>query len=267
MIVSKTILQVFVLCLIVTGSAFSQQYDQQAEQQLVQLLNQERARAGLPSLKVDDRLTQAARAHSELMAQSKQLSHQLPGELPLQKRLAATNLRFNNDAENVAYDYSVPAAHEGLMNSPPHRANILSAKYNTVGIGVVHSGDVIWVTEDFSHRLQEYSVNEAQNAIVAAYERERRRASQPAARLVRLPQLRGMACAMARHDRLDSRAPLELPDVQAAVVYTESDPARLPANAVKMAHDPSVKRFAVGACFAASPQYPAGIWWVAVVFL
>ena len=75
-----------------------------------------------------------------------------------------------------------------------------------------------------------------------------------------------MACAMAQQGRLDSRTPLGLPEVDAAVAYTESEPSQLPPNAVKMAHDLSVKRFAVGACFADSAQYPTGVWWVVIVF-
>lgn len=268
MIVSKAIRNIlFVFLLVGALSAVAQQYDDQAEQQLEQMLNLERARAGLPSLKVDDRLTQAARAHSVLMAKAKQLSHRFPDEPPLPKRLAATNIRFSQDAENVAYDYSVQAAHEGLMLSPPHRANILSPKYNTVGIGVVRSGDVFWVTQDFANRLQEYSVGEAENAIIASWQRERQRAYRPAAQVVRMPQLRRMACAMAQQGRLDARAPLNLPDVQSAVVYTESDPAKLSASAAKVAHDTHITRVAVGACFADSERNPAGVWWVAMVFL
>ena len=268
MIVSKTSRNILFVFLLVSAScAVAQQFGDPAEQQLVDMLNLERARAGLPSLRVDDRLTQAARAHSELMAKAKQLSHQLPDEPPLPKRLAATNLRFNRDAENVAYDYSVPQVHEGLMQSPPHRANILSSQYNTVGVGVLRSGDVFWVTQDFAHRLQEYSVVEAENAILAGWQRERQHANRPAAQVVRIPQLRRMACAMAQQGRLDTRAPLNLPDVQVAVVYTEPDPAKLAANAAKMAHDTNITRVAVGACFADSEQYPAGTWWVAMVFL
>ena len=264
---SKILPRIFVACLLLCGLAIAQQYDPAAEQQLVQLLNLERARAGLPSLKLDDRLTQAARAHSQLMAQANQLSHQLPGEPVLSKRLAATNLRFDNNAENVAYDYSVQAAHDGLMNSPPHRANILSPDYNTVGIGVVRRGDVYWVTQDFAHRLQEYSVDEAEDAILAAWLRERKRAHLPPAEVVRIPQLRRMACSMAKNGRLDSRAPLALPNVESAVVYNEFDPSRLPNNGVRMAHDSTVKRIGLGACFAGNEQYPAGAWWVVMVFL
>jgi Cysteine-rich secretory protein family len=256
-----------VLVLLGALTAVGQQFDEQAESQLVQSVNLERARAGLPSLKVDDRLREAARAHSQLMAEAKQLTHQLPGEPPLSKRLAATNLRFNNDAENVAYDYSVPAVHDGLMKSPPHRANILGPQYNTVGIGVVRRGEVYWVTEDFAHRLQEYSVEEAENALLAAWQRERKGARLAPVQVVRMPQLRRMACDMAQRGKLDSRAPLALPNVEAAVVYTDSEPARVPASGVKMAHDSSVKQIGVGACFAGNEQYPAGTWWVAMVFL
>ena len=267
---TRRFLSIFIFALATTLSVavtVAQQFDDQAEQQLAQMLNLERARAGLPSLQVDDRLTQAARAHSVLMARAKQLTHQFPGEPPLPRRLAATNLRFNRDAENVAYDYSVQPAHDGLMKSPPHRANMLSPKFNTVGIGVLRAGDVFWLTQDFAHRLQEYSVDEAENAIIAGWQRERKHANRPAVQVVRIPQLRQMACAMAQQGRLDTRAPLKLPDVQSSVVYAEPDPAKLAANAVKMAHDTSITRVAVGACFADSEQYPAGIWWVAMVFL
>ncbi len=254
------------MCLLLGGGAAAQQYDQVAERQLVQLLNQERARQGLSSLKVDDRLTQAARAHSPLMAQAKQLSHQMPGEPGLSKRLAATKLRSNDDAENVAYDYSVPAVHDGWLHSPGHRENMLSPKYNVVGIGVVKSGDVYWVTADFAHRPEEYSVNDAENAIIAGWERERRRVRGAPAQVLRLPELRSLACNMAKRGSLDTRAALKLPGVESAVTYTQPDPQTLAPNAIKMAHDPGVKRFGVGACFGDGDKYPSGTWWVAMVF-
>jgi len=254
------------LFLFISIAASAQQFDASAEQQFVVLLNQERARAGLPRLNIDDHLTQAARRHSTLMAKSKQLSHQLRGELALQKRLADTGLRFDNDAENVAYDYSVDAAHKGLMNSPPHRENILSDKYNTVGVGVVWVGDVLWVTEDFAKRLESYSENDAENAIISSFLRERRRAHQSRAQVVRMSELQRLACSMAQHGKLDARAPLAINNVDSTVVYTAGDPAELPPNAIKMAHDPNVQRFSVGACFARTDRYPAGVWWIVIVF-
>ena len=263
---SKTILQVLVVSLLFASRAFTQQFDAHAEQQLVQLINQERARAGLPSLEVEDRLTQAAREHSALMVQAKQLSHQVGDEPKLSQRLAATGLHFNNDAENVAYDQNVEGAHIGLMHSPGHRENILSPKYNVVGVGVVRSGDMIWVTQDFANRLQEYSADAAENRIIAAWRQERRQANNRSTAAASVPQLRQMACAMGKRGQLDTRSPLKLPDVHSAVAYTESDPDILPSSAVKKAHDPFVRRIGVGACFAHGPKYPAGVWWVIMVF-
>ncbi len=263
---SKTILQVLVLCLLAAGRATTQQFDPHAEQELVRMTNQERARAGLPSLKVDDRLTEAARAHSAMMARQDKLSHRLPGEPALPNRLAAMNLRFDNDAENIAYDSAVEGAHIGLMHSPPHRANILSPRYNTVGVGVVRSGDMYWVTQDFAHRLQEYSANEAENAIVAAWQHERERAHEAPTPVLHMPQLRRMACAMARRGKLDTGSPLRLPNAQSAAAYTTADPAQLPSSAVQKARDGSVTRLGVGACFADGPKYPPGVWWVEMVF-
>jgi hypothetical protein len=248
------------------GLAPAQHFDAQAEQQLVRLINQERARAGEPALKVDDRVVKAAREHSALMAQAKKLSHQVGEEPKLSNRLAATGIRFNNDAENVAYDSDVEGAHIGLMHSPGHRENILSPLYNTVGVGVVRSGEVLWVTEDFANRMPEYSADEAESTIIAAWQRERRRANNPPTAVTRVPQLRRMACAMGKRGELDTRSPLGLPEVRSAAAYTQSDPATLPSNAVKKAHDPSVRRIGVGACFADGPRFPAGVWWVLMAF-
>src|SRR5438309_3828330 len=77
-------------------------YDSKAEQELFKLLNQERTKRGIPALQWNTKLQQAARAHSDLMAQHHELSHQFPGELPLRERLAAAGVRSDRDAENVA---------------------------------------------------------------------------------------------------------------------------------------------------------------------
>lgn len=142
-------------------SAAQATFDSTGEKELVGLINQERAREGLPPLAVDERLMQAARKHTELMVKHQKLSHQSEDEQPLQVRLADENLRSDRQAENVALEMDVAGVHAILMNSPPHRANILSAKYNAIGVGVMRSGDRLYVTEDFAHRLPDYSDLEA----------------------------------------------------------------------------------------------------------
>ena len=98
--------------------------DPSSAQQLFQLLNRDRAQAGLPPLAWDDGLAAAAQKHARLMADRSQLAHQFPGELPLQRRVTAVPLDLSG--ENVAIDVSIPEANTGFMHSPPHRANILS---------------------------------------------------------------------------------------------------------------------------------------------
>ncbi len=258
------------LLLILAPFALAQsgQFDPAAEQQLVQLVNQERAKAGLPALALDDHLTHAAREHTVLMAQHNTLSHEFPGEPKVSARLAATGLRFNNDGENVAMDSgTVQDVHHGLMHSPPHRANILSPKYNAIGIGVTRQGGAYWVTEDFAYRLPEVSANQAEELAAQSFVRARRQAHAPAVPRIVLPALRKMACSMESQGALNTRPALALPGVHYAIGYTQSQPQDLPASALRLAPDPGIRRFAVGACFGArGEKYPSGTWWMLMVF-
>lgn len=53
------------------------------------------------------------------------------------ERLQEDNIIFRKAGENLAYgQWSAIFAHEGLMNSPGHRANILEEDYEYLGIGV-----------------------------------------------------------------------------------------------------------------------------------
>src|SRR5215470_9011737 len=118
----------------------SQMFDQKAEQQLLEMANQARARVGAPPLKIDPGITLAARAHAGVMAQQQQLSHQFEGEPSLPHRLAsASALHFDRAGENIALDFGVEQAHEHLMHSPPHRENLLNAGYDVAGFAVVRS--------------------------------------------------------------------------------------------------------------------------------
>ncbi len=259
-------LSLFVALLAALSVAKAQDYDSAAEQELFKAVNAERARAGLPSVAWDDNLQRAAREHSRLMADAHQLSHQFSGEPTLPKRLAATGLRFNNDAENAAYDNTVEGAHTGFMHSPPHRANILNGKYNAAGIGVVRKGDLLWVTEDFAHKLESYSEQDARNAVVAAFERLRTAANLPRAGLVNVKGLSDMACNMAKNERLDTASPLGVPNARSAVVFNETEPDKLPSSAQKEARNTGIRSFATGVCFAKGEKYPSGAYWVVMVF-
>ncbi len=114
--------------------------DETAEARMLELLNQARSRAGLVPLAIDDTIRQIARAYSAEMFRGGFFSHvDLEGATPFD-RMRRGGAQFAAAGENLALAPTVDVAHEGLMNSPGHRANILNARFRRVGIGVVDGG-------------------------------------------------------------------------------------------------------------------------------
>jgi uncharacterized protein YkwD len=115
-----------------------------AERLLVDLVNRDRARHRLAPLEVDARVAGAARAYSREMSETGQVGHVSPISGSASDRLRASGVHGSVVLENVARAYGVHEAEEGLMNSPGHRANILSDRVTHMGMGVVigeeHSG-------------------------------------------------------------------------------------------------------------------------------
>lgn len=121
-----------------------------AESILLTAANRDRAAAGLQPLQWDTALAAAAHQHALRMAQMNTLSHQFPGEPPMQDRARQAGARFRLIAENVAEGPSVPGLHTQWMNSPPHRANLLDPALNAVGIAVVQGGNMLFAVEDLA---------------------------------------------------------------------------------------------------------------------
>jgi hypothetical protein len=252
--------------LTVTSGLSHAQADRASEQQMFTLLNQERTNRGLQPLVSDDRLVEAARQHTALMVQHKALSHQFDDEPRLQLRFANQELPSDQQGENVGFAKDALASHEGFMHSPEHRENILHPAYNAVGIGVIRSGDGIYVTEDFAHRIKEYSEPAAESAsqkAIADYAASRR--TQPPVRQP-LTQLRSMACDMARNDALNTKTPSAVPGVEEVFVWTTSDPESLPKGVKDILTRQVSSGYALGACFAPSVSRPGGVYWVVMVF-
>ncbi len=114
--------------------------DPQAESQLVALVNEERATAGLPGLTIDPRLIPVARQHSEEMFRLRYFGHQSPVSGSPFDRLDAAGIKYSRAGENLAYAQSVAVAHRGLMQSEGHRANILRPEFTRIGIGAISAG-------------------------------------------------------------------------------------------------------------------------------
>jgi uncharacterized protein YkwD/uncharacterized membrane protein required for colicin V production len=121
------------------GPLGSLEPDPEAEQRMLELVNAERAREGLRPLVFDDELRDVGREHSLEMFREGYFAHISPNTGSPFDRMRSAGIRFILAGENLAYAPNVQIAHEGLMNSPGHRANILRPEFGKVGIGVIRS--------------------------------------------------------------------------------------------------------------------------------
>ncbi len=110
------------------------------EKRMLNLVNSERAAAGLRPLAPDPELTEVARRHSADMFARGYFAHDTPDGLSPFDRMRADNIRFLTAGENLALAPTLPVAHIGLMNSPGHRANIMQKDFGRVGIGIMDGG-------------------------------------------------------------------------------------------------------------------------------
>jgi uncharacterized protein YkwD len=113
------------------------------EQELHHLINQARTSKGLGDLRLSERLSKIARAHSADMASGgKVLYHSC-----LTCRLDSWD--WSVAGENVGTAGAIGRVHRLFMQSPSHRANVLRSPFRTVGVGVVEKGGRLWVTQIF----------------------------------------------------------------------------------------------------------------------
>ena len=123
-----------------SAAASSAPVDLAPQEQMVLLINQRRAEAGCGPVRADERLAQAAGAHSADMAAQAYFSHtSLDGSSPWDRAKRAGYAWPS--AENIAAgNASAEATMDQLMNSPGHRANILNCAHKAVGVGRASGG-------------------------------------------------------------------------------------------------------------------------------
>lgn len=112
-----------------------------ARDQLIDLINEERADLGLNQLKRHSDLDEGAQAQAQAVADAGYLFHN--------PDLGDVTSGWEMMGENVGYAGSIASVHEALMASPGHRDNILNARYSHLGVGVVVSDGSVWVAEVF----------------------------------------------------------------------------------------------------------------------
>lgn len=121
------------------------------EQQMVNLVNQERTNQGLKALAVDTRLVKVARMKSMDMIKNNYFGHQSPVYGSPFDLLKSQGITYRTAGENLAGNSSVTSAHTGLMKSSGHRANILNANFTKIGIGIIKGGPYgLMISQEFT---------------------------------------------------------------------------------------------------------------------
>jgi hypothetical protein len=116
--------------------------------EVVTATNAERARFGLAALTPEPRLAAAAQAHARDMVARRFFSHDSPDGRSVADRVLAVGYAYRVVAENIAAGQQTAAeVVDGWMNSPGHRANILSRDVAQIGIGFAVGGEyrTMWV--------------------------------------------------------------------------------------------------------------------------
>lgn len=113
---------------------------EQDEENMLDLINTERATRGLKPLAMYEPARLVARDYGRYLFANGFLSH-----YDLEKRGSGERLRhykipYMLSGENLAYAHDVIEAHSGLMQSPDHRDNILQPLFTRVGIGAIDAG-------------------------------------------------------------------------------------------------------------------------------
>jgi uncharacterized protein YkwD len=106
-----------------------------AEREMWRLLNRERTDRKVQPLEWCEECARVARAHSKDMYRNGYFSHiDSDGDDPFD-RMMASDIAYGAAGENLSIAPTVTKAHDGLMESPDHRENILRSLFDEVGIG------------------------------------------------------------------------------------------------------------------------------------
>jgi serralysin len=155
------------------------------ESYMLRLINADRHAAGLSPLKFDRDLNTASERHSQWMLNADVFSHTGAGGSTHTARMTAAGYDLGGSwatGENIALQSAGGAAglwdevrslHRMLMNSPEHRANLMSATYKDVGLGIElgqftqggHTFRSVVVTEDFG-KTSAHAAQKAPDAFV-----------------------------------------------------------------------------------------------------
>lgn len=110
------------------------------EQKMFELINNERKKRGAKPLKINMELTKIARLKAYDMIKNDYFDHDSPTYGSPFEMVRQFGISYYILGENLAGAIDVKTAHNALMDSPDHKANILYSEFTEIGIGIVDGG-------------------------------------------------------------------------------------------------------------------------------
>ena len=112
------------------------------EKEVIRIVNEIRVSNGLQPFETDEELSRVARIKSQDMKDNNYFSHTSPVYGSPFDMMKQFGISYKSAGENIARGQATPqAVVDGWMNSSGHRANILNASYNRIGVGYVADGN------------------------------------------------------------------------------------------------------------------------------
>lgn len=233
---------------VVAPGCFAQSPDAES---IVSAINRDRADHGLGPLHWDAALARAAQAHAEQMTAHSELSHQYPGEPGLVTRAGQAGAHFRVVAENIAMGPSALGLEDQWMHSAPHRANILDARLNAIGVGLVKRGEYYFGVADFADGVAALGPKQIEEKVGALLARHGIRPSGP-------QRDARQTCEM-EHGTAGGSSP------KFVMRWEGSDLSRLPNVLLQQLQTGRYHTAAVGACDSMHPQQGFTTYRVAVL--
>ena len=206
-------------------------------EQLFAMTNATRAEEGRGRLVWDQALADAAMKHCMRMAAEGPISHRYEGEPDLTARTAAAGAHFSLIEENIAVGSYPGSIHQGWLNSPGHRTNMLNPEIDRVGIAVVAARGVLFAVADYARAVPVLSPPQVEAQVAGLLRRQ-------GASVVRDTTDARAAC------RLDKGLPsLADPNTPQFVMrWQDANLDRLPPRLVESLASGRYRRAAVGSC-------------------
>jgi len=230
------------------------------EKTLLDWVNKERIDRKLGPLKLLPDLSAVAKGHSRDMASSRKLTHLSPTGKSYKDRLLDTEMFFIEIGENVATSETFDGdfIHQGFMDSPEHRDNILNPNFDAIGIAAVYSNDnKYYVTQDFIQSLEVLEEDEATKFFQDEINRIRKENALPALSFQKTANIFAQ-----RHARKKASGQ-PLPNIanffgETHIYFITTPGLTLPKSVSREIASGTYESGGIGAWFGRLPEYPGG---------